>query len=482
MPKLTLTNRIYLSMIAFLVLSFLVIGGVTINFFRVQNQEYHEQRLLRKEATMMGAIEYYIASQDKSYNPIVVSELFQDKIDELADVNNLDLNIYSLEGKLLLASNPNLFQQGILKYQLDTSLVEQIIGENSVYIDEEQIDTIALLSSYQTILDLAGYPIGIAHIPYFDVNKQMSIELSDFLKTLSETYLLFFVLALAIAFYLAKYITRSLKTIADSIKATRMNQKNKPLVWNSKDEIGVVVEEYNRMLEELEKSAEILARTERESAWREMAKQVAHEIKNPLTPMKLTVQQAQRSLKPTDPDFKEKLKRFTDSMVDQIDTLSSIASSFSRFAALPTVDMQQLDLRELLISTTSLYQEQGLQVKLEEESCLVNADREQIIRVVHNLIQNAYQSIPDDRPAQVKLSLSKTSSYALVEVSDNGAGISEDRKEKIFEPSITTKTGGMGLGLAIVKRIVENHKGEINFLSEENNGSTFYFKLPLANE
>ena len=430
----------------------------------------------------MGAIEYYIASQDKSYNPVIVSDLFKYKVYELADVNNLDLNIFSLEGELLLSSNQSLFEKDILDEQIEPELLQRILKKERVFIDEENLDSISLFNSFQLILDISDYPIAIANVPYFDVNKQMSIESKTFLKTLTETYLFFFILALGIAFYLAKYITRSLKAISDNIKSTRMNKRNKRLVWNSKDEIGVVVEEYNRMLEELEQSAEILARTERESAWREMAKQVAHEIKNPLTPMKLSVQQMERKLNKNDPDFEESMKRFLASMTDQIETLSSIASSFSRFATLPVVEMTILDLGDLLRGTTSLYVDKNLSIELPKEAVLVKADREQLIRVVHNLVQNAFQAIPEDREAEVELKLKTEEDHALISIKDNGTGIAEDQKERIFQPSFTTKTSGMGLGLSIVKKIVENHGGEIYFDSSENKGTCFYFKLPLATE
>ncbi len=482
MTRPSLRTRIYLSMIALIVVSFIVIGSVTFFFFQSQNEEYHTQRLIRKETTIMAAIEYFLESENVSLNPDSVEFFFQRKVDELADVNNLDLNLYNLKGELLVTSNPDLFISELLPTTLPPSLLTELDTADRIFIEEEERDTLSLLNSYQYILDISGYPIGIANIPYFDVNQQMSIEAEAFFKTLVETYLILFLGALALGFYLTQYITRSLKKVRQTIKETRLGTRLKTLEWESDDEIGDLVEEYNRMVRELEESAAKLAETERDHAWREMARQVAHEIKNPLTPMKLTVQQFERKLSPNSESFHQDLKKFTHTMVTQIDALSSIAASFSRFATLPMVEAKEENLSEILENMKTLYDEKGVEIGNIAKELRVPVDRELIVRVMNNLIQNALQAVPDGKEPKVILSLKRGNNQALIQVEDNGSGISEEKKEKIFEPSFTTKTTGMGLGLAIVKRIIVNHGGKIWFESSPKSGTTFFIALPMGNE
>ena len=256
-----------------------------------------------------------------------------------------------------------------------------------------------------------------------------------------------------------------------------------PISWKGRDEIGKLIEEYNRMIIELEESTERLAKSERENAWREMAKQVAHEIKNPLTPMKLGLQHLQRAWTDDDPNFNEKFERFSNTFIQQIESLSLIASEFSNFAQMPQTTKELVDLKEIVSNVVDLYKNTNdIEIHLgylPSLQSIVMADKDQMIRTFNNLIKNAIQSIPSQRNGQINIDMMNDKGHFLVMIQDNGAGIEEEMQSKIFQPNFTTKNSGMGMGLAIVKNIIINAGGKIWFQSELNKGTTFYVSLPL---
>jgi nitrogen fixation/metabolism regulation signal transduction histidine kinase len=236
------------------------------------------------------------------------------------------------------------------------------------------------------------------------------------------------------------------------------------------------------MVDELTRSAELLARSERESAWREMAKQVAHEIKNPLTPMKLNVQHLERAWKDNPGEWEKNLKKITTTLVEQIDELSAIATEFSNFAQMPKANNVKLELKERISDVVGLFSKTaGIQFKtiFTDQETIIFADKEQISRVFINLIKNAIQAVPDGRKGRVDIRLETADGFAVVKVNDNGAGIPEELGDKLFQPNFTTRSGGMGMGLAIVKSIIENANGEISYETIMGKGTTFIVKLPL---
>jgi len=285
-----------------------------------------------------------------------------------------------------------------------------------------------------------------------------------------------------VAFFIANLVTNPLSVIGEKLDKVELGKKNDPIIWDNKDEIGELVERYNHMIKELEDSSKKLARSQRESAWREMAKQVAHEIKNPLTPMKLNIQLLERVVN-TNPEKAQKMvKRVAKTLIEQIDSLAHIASEFSNFAKMPTANNAELNFNELVTNAYSLFrEEENVQVFLEmtDKECTVFADKTQIMRVLNNLLKNAIQAIPDDQPGIIKVQLAATSTAAILKVEDNGCGIPESQEDDIFTPNFTTKSSGTGIGLAMSKTIVEMAKGDIYFKSVEGQGTTFYVEMPL---
>jgi nitrogen fixation/metabolism regulation signal transduction histidine kinase len=323
------------------------------------------------------------------------------------------------------------------------------------------------------------------NLPYdFAGNSNLqSQDVAEFLGTLFNVYVIFLMLAALVAFALAKSVTRPLSIIGDKLRKIQVGGKNEKIDWKSRDEdITEFINRFNLMIEQLEASSRELARTQRESAWREMAKQVAHEIKNPLTPMKLQIQMLERA-SDKDPEMaRDMIKKISKSLIGQIDILSNIASEFSSFAKLPAPKNEVFVLNRLLEDVCNLYtSEENMQLDLilPEEELSVFADPEQITRVLNNLIKNAIQSIPDNQSGKIDISLYKSTSFAVIQVSDNGVGIPEDRKDSIFSPYFTTKSSGTGIGLTMSKGIIESAKGQMYFTSEEAKGSIFYVELPL---
>lgn len=476
--KITLRLRIFLSMILIILISFFLTGAIMFYHFKNSNEQYHQERLRRKEFAVIESINYYLREQQKieASNDSIVS-MFDDKICELSKINSMDISIYSLSGHMLITSNPILREQGLVNDSLPENLLRTIRERAAQVVVGARNDTMKYLSSYDLIHNLQGKPLAIVNVPYFDTEDIHKQDVQNFLMRLGEIYLLLFLVSILIAYFLANYITGSLQAIGQKLKNVKINEQNPPLHWRFEDEIGTLVNEYNRMLGELEKSAVRLAKTERETAWKEMAKQVAHEIKNPLTPMRLNVQYLEKTLKCED---QEKLKEFTESMISQIDTLSSIADAFSRFASMPDMRSEKFPASEIIQRVTGLYPNYKIRFKCEDPQVMIQGDRDQLVRAMNNLINNAIQAIPEDREPIISVFLEKQNGEVLISVSDNGSGIPEQQAEKIFEPRFTTKTKGMGLGLAMVKNIIDGFRGNIWFNSQIGEGTTFYISLPSA--
>ena len=358
-----------------------------------------------------------------------------------------------------------------LKKSTDKHFIERFIENKFEY-----------QSSFTYITDHQFKPIAILNLPYFEDDEFLNYELKEYLWRLGFAYVLMLIFAIILAYFLSKYITRSLNSISNTIKETRLDKQNKKiLIPLQSQEVSTLVEAYNEMIDELEKSAAQLASNEREAAWREMAKQVAHEIKNPLTPMRLTVQSFERKFDPSDPEIFNKMKEYSHSLIQQIDTMSSIASAFSTYAKMPAQEDETINIVKITKLTLDIFNEDYIYFNSENNEITIQFDRTQLIRVITNLIKNSIQAISESQPENpyIKVNVYKEGSFAIISVMDNGIGIKDENKMKVFEPKFTTKTSGMGLGLAMVKKIVETYGGDINFIENIEDGTTFTVKIPL---
>ena len=480
---LSLRTRIFLSMIVLIIMASIILASISIIQFKNEAREYHQERLERKENEVKEHINYVLSTTTYPLTTRNLPLIFKDKIHELAQIHAIEINIYSLDGKLLKSSKESFSVDKVAppipKYIL--KLVRSSIEKR--FVDIKTIDGVKNRSSYSQIKDDKFKPLGILNLPYVEDDGFYEKELNGFLIRLGQVYSFMLLVAFALAYFLSTYITKSLKTISDKLSETSLNQKNEKIgVEATSKEINLLIKSYNAMVDELEVSAIKLAQSEREEAWREMAKQVAHEIKNPLTPMRLTVQSFQRKFDPNDPEIKQKMKDYSETLIQQIDTMSAVASAFSNFASMPAQQNETLNVVEAVELALDIFNEDYLVFEKESEEIIAEIDRTQLIRIITNLVKNAIQAIPDQQEIKsIIVRVEKKQKTVLITVKDNGIGIKEEDKTRIFEPKFTTKNSGMGLGLSIIKNIIENYKGSITFETQYGHGTNFTVSLPILN-
>jgi len=469
-------------MILLVLLASILILGVTVFQYDEQTKDYNIQRFERKEATTNKTIEIELSNKTTyPVNTENLSKIFQNRIYEISSINKLNISIFDLHGNLLISSKTNAFEPNEiepLSYKILNELVQS--SNHRILIPLEK-DGIGYQTSFSYINDSKSKRIGIIELEFTQDNSEIEKELKEFISRLSLVYVLMFVVAIALAYFLSSYITRSIKSISDKMEHTRLNERNEKITLNSaSSEIKTLVEAYNNMIDQLEESAVKLARSEREQAWREMAKQVAHEIKNPLTPMRLSVQSFERKFNPEDENIREKLSEYSKTLIQQIDVMSSIASAFSDFAKMPTQKRERINVISVVKLALDIFNEGFITYITEETELFANLDKTQLIRIVTNLIKNAMQASEKEENPFIEVKVVSEMDNVKIIVSDNGKGISEELKNLIFEPKFTTKSSGMGLGLPMVKNIIEAYDGNISFTSQEGVGTIFTVILPKS--
>jgi two-component system nitrogen regulation sensor histidine kinase NtrY len=475
--KTSLRTKIYLSMLAMILVSFAVTFIISVYDHNEQNDRYNNQRFFQKEEAIKASMEYFVHQQGGYMNGDSIVQHFSDKICELSDVHDVFIALFDLRGKYLISSSFVEMDSLDIPEQVNYSVLKQLSTGNQRAVIDKDFTKEQYALAYWYFYDASGKPILITNVVYEKSYDRLT-DLKNFLREISQSYIVLFLLAAVVAYLLSRYITKSLQTITKKIRNVSLAKHNEPIEWRGSDEIGALVMEYNRMLGELENSALKLAQTERESAWREMAQQVAHEIKNPLTPMKLRMQQLVKSWDDGDQTFDKRIHLFSQSMIEQIDALTRIANEFSNFAKMPKPMLESLNIVQLTKNVVELYREkEGVDftlrfVAITNEKLML--DKDQTIRVLNNLITNAIQAIPSDKNGKVDICVRGTRSGIIIRISDNGTGISPEQKSKIFVPSFTTKSTGTGLGLAMVKNIVTQSGGDVFFWSKKDKGASFY--------
>ncbi|MGB3774035.1 MAG: ATP-binding protein [Leeuwenhoekiella sp.] len=481
MTKLSLRTRIFLSMILLIFGASILIGTISVIQYKEEAEDYHASRLLRKEDQIRAEISYVLNKTSfeiiTEKIPIILKE--KQDIYRISDVHELPINIYDLKGNLLVKSKDG-FTVDTVDIKLAAAILEGIdSAPNKRWITSMTNDGVKFQSSYTYITDNQFKPLAILNLPYIQDDNFITRELDEFLRRLAEGYLFMLLIAIALSYFLSRYITRSLKTISDKMIQTRLDKRNQKIEINdASEEISNLVRAYNLMIDELETSAAKLAQSEREQAWREMAKQVAHEIKNPLTPMRLTVQSFQQRFDPSDQDIRKKLDEYSETIIQQIDTMSNIASAFSNYAKMPAQQNETLNVVFVTKLALDIFNEPYIHFKAEKDKIIAKFDRTQLIRVVTNLVKNAIQATELVENAQICVDVKTEGDKVLLLVIDNGHGISEKNATLVFEPKFTTKSSGMGLGLAMVKNIVETYDGNITFTSQVGKGTVFKVSFP----
>lgn len=475
----SLRRRIFFAMIALILGASILIAGVTIYQYKQEAKQLRSEKLIRKENAIRDHVSYILKQTTYEVKTANIPLIFKDEIYKIRNIHDTNLSIYSLDGELLKSSLIT-FYKDTADTRLKPSIIKKLNNSKGKrVVSSFKKDGENFRASYTFIVDQYFKPIAILNLPLIKDTGFIERKLDDFLALLAQAYFLMLLIAIALAYFLSKNITQSLAAISKRIDQTRLERRNEKIDTETASlEVQPIIIAYNKMIDQLEDSAAKLAKSEREEAWREMARQVAHEIKNPLTPMRLSIQSLEKNFNPNDPEAKGKLREYAQSLINQIDTLSSIAGAFSDFAKMPVQKSEELNLSSTVKLAIDIFNDENLYFSTDNEGLRIKFDRTQLIRVVTNLVKNAQQATVNKKAPAIYVTIKSTENQIMLSVEDNGTGITEDDQQRIFEPKFSTKSKGMGLGLGMVKNIVENYGGSINFETQLNQGTRFIITLP----
>lgn len=469
---LTLANKIQLYLALGFLIPLFITGFALLNTL---NESYRDEitrsylkKSLRISENLVDETIRYVSNESDLNS-------FANYVGDVSGFVQADLNIYNIDGQLITSSQPGIFRLNLLSDRINPEALAALNHDSQNIILDESIGLLDYKTTYTSISGYSdGQIYGIVALPFFDSKNHLRIQQKEVFADLLMIFALIFLFALISGNYILNYLIGPLKIVSDHIKQTNWEEDNQQIDYSSDDEIGVLVKEYNQMLVKLERNKEALARSQKESAWKEIARQVAHEIKNPLTPMRLKIQQLQRD---SEDDHK---KGVLESLIKQIDTMSHIADSFSEFAKMPAPENVDFDLVSLIHESVLLHVGKGLTIKtnLPRQAIMVWADPKIIDRIMNNLILNAKQAV-EGRDPHVIISVAREENKVVVSCQDNGKGIPEEISDKIFTTYFSTKSTGSGIGLAVAKKGIENAGGHIWFETKVGEGTTFYISLPV---
>ena len=471
----SLNRRIQVFTISILFFALAAVGIFTVKLVVSKSEEDHVGQLIEKSTQISNELNPVLF--DTKNLDVNGKQYAEGVLKKYATLFNSDISLYNSSGVLFASSRPQLFDAGLCSKLINPLAIANFSKNESANFNTfDKIGSLKYLSLYTPLYNNAGSFVGYMNLPYFARQSDLEEGLSDYITTLLNVYIVLFLVSLFTGLVVTTYVTKPLRIVQQQLAKISLGKRNEPIEWQSNDEIGRLVNEYNQMLLKLEESASLLAKSEREGAWQEMAKQVAHEIKNPLTPMKLNLQYLQKVVNDGGEDFAEKFKKVSASIIEQIDTLAHIANEFSNFAKMPKLNLEKVNLTDVIQSTIELFKNEQIHISFSSQvnSPVILADKNQCLRVFNNIIKNAVQAIPENKNGQIQIEVVDENETVRVSIKDNGSGIPEAMKEKIFVPNFTTKSTGTGLGLAMVKNIINSFGGQIWFESSENTGTIFY--------
>jgi signal transduction histidine kinase len=470
--KSSLRSKIQLTIILLVVFSFIIIGFITAIYFKTVFDTNQKNTRTKEISTILSSIQSYSQGSPDIYG---ANEITKNKIASLANLHNVSLSFYDINGQLLKNKTDEIHDE-----RVSFEILNHIKTEKTSYTKYDEKE--GFQKTYTPLyLAKSGDIRGVLKVEYNKKDPTVR-SIIDFVGTILNVYIFLFLLAGAISIAISNSITKPLSQLGDKLRQFKLGQENQSLEWSGNDEIGILINDFNNLTEELAHSAELLAKTERDTAWREMAKQVAHEIKNPLTPMKLSIQYLEKAVKADPANAEPLIKRISSTLIEQIENLSQIASEFSNFATMPTTNNEKVVLNNVVETIHDLFRKrEDMEVKLHEpiEDLTVFADRNQLVRILNNLVKNAMQAIPEEKKGKIDISLVREDNKAIIMVKDNGTGIPSHMIDKVFTPNFTTKSSGTGLGLAISANMIETMNGKIYFDTIEGEGTTFYMSIPL---
>ena len=481
--KHSLSVQIERSLIGLLIGTFAIvmIGGL----YFMKSYNSRQQRKFLEEKIASVAKEFSQQYKDFGYLPPEEKHFIQNKLVELANIYSSDINLFDTQGDMIASSRPEIFQFRLVNEKISTQAYYQLIEQGrSSFSQEESIGNLKFTSSYVSIINNQNTILGYLNLPNFSNEEEFKQQFAGLIVGLLNLLVVLLLISTIFSMFIAKRISEPLVVLQNKMTNVALGGENEKIAIQVPDELNGVIQNYNEMIDKLSVSADKLAKAEREMAWREMARQIAHEIKNPLTPMKLSLQLLNRSWDEKDERFESRLKSISKTMIEQIDTLADTATSFSDFAKLSKVNIEDVDINNLIQNCVVIFNnEENVEVTAEfyQENVLVRADKDKTTRMLNNLVKNAIQAIPKERQGFVKVTTQPTADgFVKIAVADNGKGIQEDAQKHIFELHFTTKSSGSGFGLAICKSIVDASQGKIYFETEIDVGTTFFVELPLV--
>ncbi|WP_216629355.1 sensor histidine kinase [Taibaiella lutea] len=484
----TIRSKINITILVTVFLSLFIVGFITLSFLSNRYDDAQKKNL----QGLLNSYSYYIRHyiEDNAVNlskmkkPVLAPTYsdFSYSMNQLAQEQGADVNIYNINGRLIASSQLDLYKKGLLSRYMDRSVLLSMEQHNSnELLRTENIGKLHYQSIYAPLRDKNNQVVAYINIPYYASGKDFENEISNVIITLINVYTLVFFLSGLCAIFISNSIVRSFRLLIDQFRNIRLRH-NEYIQWPYRDEIALLVNEYNSMMRKVETMATRLARTEREAAWRDIARQVAHEIKNPLTPMKLNIQYLQQAISANRPDIDKLAAKVAGVLIEQIENLNIIASEFSNFAKMPDAFAENISLHEALQTLVDLFQKNNDNIRLEltstDKSLMVYIDKSYFIRIFTNLLQNAIQSIDEDKQGYIKVSYEQNDGNIVIIIEDNGGGIPKELQDKLFQPYFTTKSSGTGLGLPMTKNLIENSDGAIWFITKEDEGSQFFVRLP----
>ena len=463
---------------------FLPLFAVSITTLSLLNSSYKEQlknEYYAKAENLSGNISSLLESY---FSNQTSKETLSNKLVEIAKFAECDLNLFNVNGRLIASTQPLIYENGLLSQYVHPVAIQAVIENGDRLLLDESVGSLEFKNTYYGIKSFeTGNVISILSIPFFESESERDKQIMEVLSNIMVTFTFIFILFLALSYFASRFLTSPLRYIRQKLQKISLSGTNTPMVWNADDEIGLLVGEYNKMLVNLEESKKALARSEKESAWREMAQQVAHEIKNPLTPMKLNLQHLKRTLESNGRKNDGYTNKSINNLLHQIETLNDIATSFSAFAKMPIPKNERLELTRVVKGAANLHvndHDIALATQLDEGPIYVMGDEKLFGRIINNLIINGIQAVPSERTPEIAVKLTHLNKKVVIEVQDNGSGIDEDIAKKVFIPNFSTKESGSGIGLAIAKRGIEQTGGSIWFETAIDKGTSFFIELPVV--
>ena len=472
----SLRNKVFWGFLLICLLS--IASSSTLSYFILRNNAVAQSRtdLQKKSEALMSALDYSVSHSQVQTNDL--PQILANDIFEIADINNQDIIIYDLKGKFLISNKDiNLISQK----EIPIEVINRVL-KSDTRVDFQTYDKkigANVSSSYMILKNNMLEPIGIVFFPFYHNDGAYFSVFNKYVNYIIIVNLFIIAISVWLSWIISNNLTRAVTKFSDKInQITLFENDPKPIKYYHNDELNQLVKAYNKMILQIQEQKQRLSFKEKEEAWREMAKQVAHEVKNPLTPMKLTIQNFERKFDPADPDIRDKVKHLSRTLVDQIDLVATVASAFSQFAQLPEKNNEIFDLNKEIKNIINVFSDEKIYFHSNRDIIMVEMDKIYLSRIITNLVANARQAKHDDRDNIINLDVEQRQKRVIITVDDNGTGIPEDLYDRIFEPNFTSKTSGTGLGLTMVRKMVEDYKGQISVKSEVGKGSTFTISLP----